>query len=84
MRGESSLSVVNSLDFSVRHVHNFWKFGSGQAISFVVGLDSLGGKIVGLGIIGDFEDGLQTVHVYDGEEGVISFEVSEFDEKGIL
>lgn len=80
MRGESSLSIVNSFDFSVKHIHNFWKFDSEEAKGYVVGIDAFAKKIVGLGVL-DGED-VQTVHVFDGGEGVISFEVSDFDDSG--
>lgn len=53
-----------------------------------MGIDYNGEKIVGLGVIGEnsYNNGnpLQTLHIYDGCEGVVSFEAEEYDEESKL
>jgi hypothetical protein len=76
MRGESDVSIVDSGDFSARHIHNFWNFRGENALAAAVALDSSATKVVGIGFI-QGESDIQTVHVYDGRDGVTAFEAAD-------
>lgn len=76
MRGVSEISIVNTMDFSARHINNFWNYRGEDARGLAVALDKNATKLVGLGYLPGGRD-LQTVHVYDGGDGVSIFEAHE-------
>ena len=73
MRGESDVSIVDISDFSARHIHNFWNFRGENAKGATVALDSSAIKVVGIGFVEDAKQS-QTIHVFDGRDGVTAFE----------
>jgi hypothetical protein len=72
LRGQSEISVVNTLDFSARHINNFWNYRGKDMKAQVAALDTNATKLVGIGF--DMAENLQTIHVYDGGDGVAIFE----------
>ena len=76
VRGESDVSIVSTQDFGARHIHNFWKFRGENAKAVLLGLDCTARKVVGIGFT-ELPKEMQTVHVYDGNDGVTAFEASE-------
>ena len=76
MRGESDISLVDITDFSARHIHNFWNFRGENAKGTVVAIDPKATKVVGIGFI-ENPKGYQTMHVYDGSDGVTAFEAND-------
>lgn len=91
LRGPSELSLVHLPTFTARHIHNFFNFKQEQSLCTALTMDSEGKKIAGLGFIpgsrghqfGGFDyvqsqsKELQTVHVFDGGDGVSIFEADE-------
>lgn len=75
-RGESDISIVDASDFSARHIHNFWNFRGQNAKAATVALDSSATKVVGIGFI-EGQNDIQTMHVYDGRDGVTAFEAAD-------
>ncbi len=71
MRGTSDLSIVSTESFSARHINNFWSYRGKEVTAIAVGVDSIASAIVGLGL---FSGEVQTLHVYDGGDGVSIFE----------
>jgi hypothetical protein len=77
MRGPSSISLVETSNFSAKHIHNFWNFRGVESNGIVAAIDPEATKAVGIGEI-DAPSGLyQTVHVFDGKDGVTAFEASD-------
>ena len=76
------MSIVSAEDFSARHIHNFWNFRGQDAMGAVVALDSMATKVVGVGFL-EGEEGVQTVHVYDGRDGVTAFEAADILEETV-
>ena len=76
MRGPSSISLVETNNFSAKHIHNFWNFRGVQALGQVVAIDPDATKAVGIGMV-DGPTMYQTVHVFDGNDGVTAFEAND-------
>ena len=76
LRSQSEISIVNIANFSARHIHNFWNFKGTHARATAVGLDSTGTKLAGIGFIESPHE-IQTIHVFDGGDGVSIFEADE-------
>lgn len=74
MRGRSDLSIVSTESFSARHIHNFWNYRGKDALAIAVAVDNLASGIVGIGM---FQNEVQTIHVYDGGDGVSIFEAND-------
>lgn len=75
-RGVSEISIVNTMDFSARHINNFWNYRGEQARGIATALDRGATRLVGLGYIPGRTE-LQTVHVFDGGDGVSIFEAAD-------
>lgn len=76
MRGPSSISLVETSNFSAKHIHNFWNFRGVQSNGLVVAIDPDATKAVGIGEVNS--PGLyQTIHVFDGNDGVTAFEAND-------
>lgn len=76
MRGPSSISFVETTNFSVKHIHNFWNFRGVEALGQVVAVDPDATKVVGIGKV-VAPTLYQTIHVFDGKDGVTSFEAQD-------
>lgn len=76
LRGPSEVSIVDISDFSARHIHNFWNFKGAYSKAVSVAMDSAAIKLVGIGFL-DYPTEIQTVHVFDGGDGVSIFEAQE-------
>lgn len=76
LRGPSEVSIVDISDFSARHIHNFWNFKGAYSNATAVAMDAESIKLVGLGFL-DYPTEIQTVHVFDGGDGVSIFEARE-------
>ena len=81
IRGPSEISLVDTRDFSARHIHNFWNFRGENSKGTVVAIDPTASKVVGIGFI-ENPGGYQTMHVYDGTDGVTAFEASDVIPEG--
>lgn len=68
--------MVDVSDFSARHIHNFWNFRGENAKASAIAIDSSAAKVVGIGFIEGQVDS-QTIHVYDGRDGVTAFEAAD-------
>lgn len=78
LRGPSEVSIVDIGDFSARHIHNFWNFKGSFSKATTVAMDADANKLVGLGFL-EYPNEIQTVHVFDGGDGVSIFEAREID-----
>jgi hypothetical protein len=76
LRGASEISIIDIEDFSARHIHNFWNFKGKHAFATAAALDNTGSKLVGIGFL-DYPKEIQTIHVFDGGDGVSIFEARE-------
>ena len=77
LRGQHQLSIVNTHDFSARHIHNFWNFNGSHAHATAVAINAQASKIAGIGFIPQEDHSIQTVHVFEGGDGVSIFEAAE-------
>lgn len=82
LRGKHDLSIVDSRDFSAKHIHNFWNFRGENSNAVAVALDSQAQKVVGIGFVEGKSD-IQTIHVYDGRDGVTAFEAADILEEEV-
>lgn len=73
MRGESEVSIVNTLEFSARHINNFWNYKGVDARAIAAAIDADATRLVGIGFLPGSNE-TQTIHVYDGGDGVSIFE----------
>lgn len=74
------MSIVALSDFSARHIHNFWNFKGNHANAISVAISSDARKVVGIGFINSRKipgQKIDTIHVYDGGDGVSIFEAQE-------
>ena len=76
MRGPSSISIVETVNFSAKHIHNFWNFRGVDSTGAVVAIDPDGVKLVGIGSV-EGPNFYQTIHVFDGNDGVTAFEAND-------
>lgn len=74
LRGVSEVSIVSVNSFCARHIFNFWNYKGKDLQGIVVALDNMASAIVGIGRLSEES---QTIHVYDGGEGVSIFEINE-------
>ena len=73
MRGRSEISIVNTFDFSARHINNFWNYRGEEANAVAAAMDADASRLVGIGFLPGGNE-VQTIHVYDGGDGVSIFE----------
>ncbi len=76
MRGPSAISLVETSTLSAKHIHNFWTFKGQESLGLVVAIDPDSVKAVGIGQIKS-PSLYQTIHVFDGNDGVTSFEAND-------
>lgn len=81
LRGVSDISIINTMDFSARHINNFWNYRGEDARGLAAALDKGATKLVGLGYMPGRQE-YQTVHVYDGGDGVSIFEADDLIAEG--
>lgn len=72
-RGESEISIVNTVEFSARHINNFWNYRGVDAKAIAAAIDADATRLVGIGFLPGSNE-TQTIHVYDGGDGVSIFE----------
>jgi hypothetical protein len=77
MRGPSSISIVELPTFSAKHIHNFWNFRGVESQGMVVAIDPEALKAVGIGQVESEQKVYQTIHVFDGNDGVTAFEAND-------
>ena len=73
LRGESEISIVNTREFSARHINNFWNYKGVDAKAIAAAIDAEATRLVGIGFIPGSNE-TQTIHIYDGGDGVSIFE----------
>ena len=76
MRGPSSISLVETTNLSAKHIHNFWNFKGAESLGLVVAIDPEANKAVGIGQLKS-PSLYQTIHVFDGKDGVTAFEAND-------
>ena len=81
LRGQSDLSIVNLEEFSARHVNNFWNYKGKNMRALVGAINNEATKLVGIGCL-PRSPHVQTIHVYDGGEGVSIFEGKDIIPQG--
>lgn len=80
LRSKHEVSIVTFHDFSARHIHNFWNFKGAYANATSVIISSDAKKVAGIGFVRVSQSSvsqIQTIHVYDGGDGVSIFEANE-------
>lgn len=82
MRGRSEISIVNTFDFSARHINNFWNYRGRDANAVAAAIDPDATRLVGIGFLPGSGE-VQTIHVYDGGDGVSIFEGYDVLPEGI-
>lgn len=50
-RGEAEISIVNTMDFSARHINNFWNYRGVDARAIAAAIDSDATRLVGIGFL---------------------------------
>lgn len=73
MRGKHEISIVNTYDFSARHINNFWNYRGRDVNAVAAAIDPEASRLVGIGFMPGAGE-VQTIHVYDGGDGVSIFE----------
>lgn len=73
MRGKHEISIVNTYDFSARHINNFWNYRGREVNAVAAAIDPEASRLVGIGFLPGAGE-VQTIHVYDGGDGVSIFE----------
>jgi len=50
-RGESDISIVNTGEFSARHINNFWNYKGVDAKGIAAAIDADATRLVGIGFL---------------------------------